>query len=378
MQNAPLSGINILDFTALLPAAMCTMYLADMGASVIKVEPPEHGDGARGPKGSSPTNFFLITNRNKRSVELDLKQAKGRDAALKLAAEAHVIVEGFRPGVMDRLGVGYEAVKAVNPSAVYCSITGYGQTGPLASKGGHDINYQAYAGVLAQNVIDGSRPSPGDVPIADLAGGGVTAALGIVAALFSVQRGGPGRYIDVSMTDCAMALNIPALASKLTNGGIAPIPGRNTLSGGLPCYRTYPTSDGRYLAFGALEPKFWLAFCAAVNRPDLQARGWDSGQDFDSAVSEIAALVAVKSFAEWCELLTPLDACVTPVLMLDEVLEHPHTAARGMVKQVEGCGVVTLQYAFPLRMSDFEFEVRYGAPRLGEHNQELAFPSSPS
>ena len=272
---------------------------------------------------------------------------------------------------MDRLGIGYEAVRAANPRIIYCSITGYGQTGPLAHKAGHDTNYQAYAGLMAQNVIDGSRPSAGGTPIADIAGGGMAAAAGILAALFDVQRGGPGRHIDVSMTDCAMAFNVTALASKYTSGGEMPEPGHDVLSGGLPCYRSYQTADGRHLAFGALEPKFWSNFCMAVERPELLAQGWQSGAGYAEAAAEISALVASKTYAEWTKLLEHVDACITPVLSLDEALTHPNAIAREMVIQVAGGGTLETQYAFPLKMSDFDFTVHRLPPKLSEQREDI-------
>jgi alpha-methylacyl-CoA racemase len=367
----PLQGVKVLDFTQMLPGAMCTLQLADMGAEVVKIEPPGRGDAARGPAGTPPTGFFAITNRNKRSLTLDLKNAAARDVVLRLAADADVLVEGLRPGVMDRLGIGYDAIRAVNPHIVYCSITGYGQTGPLADKAGHDANYQGYAGVLAQNAIDGGRPSPGGFPIADIAGGGMAAAAGILAVLFDVQRGGPGRHIDVSMTDCAMAFNVAPLASKYTNRGVMPEPGRDILSGALPCYRTYETADGRHLVFGALEAKFWSNFCTAVGRPDLAARGWDAGAGHAGTVAAISALVASKSRAEWTVLLENVDACITPVLSLDEALTHPHAVARELVIQVAAGAALETQYAFPLKMSEYKFAVRHLPPKLGEQRQDI-------
>ena len=371
MSSSPLAGVRILDFTALLPGAVCTMYLADLGADVIKIEPPEHGDAARGPKGTPPSGMFVTTNRNKRSLAIDLKQPESVQLIEKLLAETDVLVEGFRPGVMARFGLDYARLAAINPRLVYCSITGYGQTGPLADKAGHDINYQSISGVLAQNVIDGSRPSPGGFPIADLAGGGLSAATGILAALFDAQRTGRGRHIDISMTDCAMALNLAALSSKLMFNNKEPEPGRDILSGGLPCYRTYRTSDDRYLAVGALEPKFWMNFCNAVNRPDLIPHGWDSGPKYEKTVNEIEAIIAGKTLAEWTTHFADVDACVTPVVSLDDSLVHEHAAARGMVYDTQVSGKTMNIYSFPIRMTDFEFSVFRDPPEVGQHNDEI-------
>lgn len=369
----PLAGVRVLDFTALLPGAMCTLYLADLGADVIKVEPPVTGEAARGPAGTPPGGIFHVTNRNKRSITLDLKNPEQNAQARRLIAESDVMVESFRPGVMARLGLDYATMAALNPRLVYCSITGYGQQGPMADKAGHDINYQAMAGVAAQNVVDGSRPSPGGSPWADLAGGGLSAALGIMTALFDATRTGQGRHVDIAMTDCVMALNVAALSSKMMFGGGQPEPGRDILSGGLPCYGTYATADGRHLAFGALEHKFWHAFCQAVERPDLERRGWDMGPRRDAAVEEIAALVRARTFAEWTALLGGVDACVTPVLTLDESLDAGRE--RGMVIDVSGGGATTTQYVQPIRMTDYAFSVALPPPVLGEHNDQILAPA---
>lgn len=371
MSRAPLEGVKVLDFTAMLPGAICTQFLADLGAEVIKIEPPEHGEAARGPKGTPPGGIFHITNRNKKSYAIDLKTEAGVAAVRRLVATAQVLVESFRPGVLARLGLGWEQARAINPALIYCSITGYGQEGPLAQKAGHDINYQCMGGVVGQNSIDGSRPSPGAVPVADLGGGALTSAVGILAALYDAQRTGQGRHVDIAMADAAMALNVAALSSKMMFGGHDPVAGRDILSGGLPCYTTYRTADGRYLAVGALEPKFWQAFCMALGRPDLIARGWDMGPKRDAAVAEVADAVATKTLAEWLAVLEDVDACATPVLTLEESLEHPNARARGMVIEVDGGGAKTTQYALPIRMTGFDFAVCCPPPLLGEHNAEL-------
>ena len=371
MSTPPLRGLRVLDFTQLLPGAVCTQYLADFGAEVIKIEPPGGGDAARGPAGAPPSGIFHLTNRNKKSVVLNLKQPEAVAAVRRLVTGVDILVEGFRPGVMARFGLGYADLRPLRPALVYCAITGYGQDGPLAAKAGHDINYQAEAGILGQNVIDGSRPSPGDFPIADLVGGGLSAVAGILTALFDAQRSGQGRYIDISMTDCAMALNVAALASRAMFGAPNPVPGHDILSGGLPCYRTYRTADGRYLAVGALEPTFWGNFCAALGRPDLTARGWDMGAKLAAAVAEIAAVIAQKTLAEWMEVFANVDACVSPVLSLAESLDSAHATARGMVTAVGHGEAATTHYANPIRMSGYTFEAALPPPVLGAHNGDM-------
>ena len=366
----PLAGVRVLDFTALLPGAICTLYLADLGAEVIKIEPPETGEAARGPKGTPAGGIFHVTNRNKKSVTADLKSAEGVALVRRLVAEADVLVEGFRPGVMARLGLDWQAMRVINPRLIYCSITGYGQDGPLSQLAGHDYNYQCYAGISGQTVVDDSRPTSGAVPVADLGGGALTSAVGILAALFDVQRSGQGRHIDIAMADAAMALNVAALSSRAMFGG-DPAPGRDILSGGLPCYNSYATADGRHLVVAAIEPKFWQAFCVAVERPDLIPRGWDMGPKRDAAVAAIAEVVATKTLAQWMAVLDGVDACVSPVLTLEESLTHPHTIARDMVVEVSGGGAITTQYALPIKMTDFDFTVRMPPPVLGEHDGEM-------
>lgn len=371
MTRAPLEGVRILDFAGLLPGAICTQFLADLGAEVIKIEPPVHGDSARTLLGTLPGGIFHITNRNKKSCEVDLKSAEGLARVRAMLADVQVLVEGFRPGVMARLGLGWDEVRAINPALIYCSITGYGQDGPLANKAGHDINYQCYGGILGQNVTDSSRPSPGAAPLADLGGGALTSAVGILAALYDAQRSGLGRHVDISMADAAMALNVMALSSKMMFGGDDPVPGRDILSGGLPCYLTYRTADGRYLSVGALEPKFWQAFCAAIKRPDLIARGWDTGPKREQSVAAVAEVIAERTLDEWMAVFADVDACVAPVLTLEESLTHPNAQARGMVIEVKGGGATTTQYALPIKMTDFDFTVRLPPPFLGEHDSEF-------
>ncbi|HQR02790.1 MAG: CoA transferase [Proteobacteria bacterium] len=373
MATKPLQGVKVLDFTQLLPGPMCTMHLADMGADVLKFEPPGKGEAARGGGmgGSGIPQFFMAVNRNKRSLAINLRAPGARDVVLDLAREADVLVEGFRPGVMARLGLGYDDLKAVNPRLVYCAITGYGQDGPFVELGGHDINYQSYAGILEQSAPAGGRPHPGNFQIADLAGGALSAAMGILAALFDARRSGQGRFVDISMTDCAMALNIQPLAGFNTYRRTVPA-GHDTLTGALPCYGTYETADGRHLAVGALEPKFWHAFCEAIDRPDLVKSGWASGKDGVAVKEQLATLIRSKTLAQWTGIFAGADACVSPVLRVDEVLDHPLTKARGMVVQTpmpDGGSVP--YYAFPVKMSDFTFTLDREPPALGQHNEEV-------
>ena len=369
MTSKPLQGVKVLDFTQMFPGPVCTQYLADLGAEVIKVEPPQ-GETARGP-GPVPTHLFRACNRNKRSLTLNLRSAEACAIALKLAAQCDVLIEGFRPGVMAKFGLDYERVKAVNPKIVYCSITGYGHSGPFAKLGGHDINYQSYAGTLEQSPLAGNRPSPGNIQPADLAGGSLSAAMGILAALYDAQRSGAGRFVDVAMTDCVMALNLQSLVS-LHNYSAPVAPGTDILSGGVPCYGTYETADGRYIAVGAIEHKFWEAFCNTIERADLITEGWAMGEYCDKVRAQITAITQTKTLAQWSEIFTGVDACTSPVLRIDEVLQHENTRARHMTTELAAPdGQHSNYFAFPIKMSNFNFSVERAMSALGEHNTEI-------
>lgn len=337
--NAPLAGLTILDLTRLLPGPMATLHLADMGATVIKIEDRDAGDYARTMSHvkHEVSQLFIAVNRGKQFLRLDLKDAGDRERFLAMVDDADVVIESFRPGVMDRLGLGWEVLKARKPTLVMCAITGYGQHGPLARAAGHDINYLGYAGVLAQTADETGRPVLSNLQIADLLGGAQTAVQGILAALLAVKMGGPGRFVDVAMTDAAFAHHIMPLLALNCDGRTAP-PGRDFLTGGVPCYGTYRCSDGRYMAVGALEPKFWETCCELLQRPDLKDRHWTKGQviggeDAMAVKAELQQIFASRTQAEWTALFEPADCCVTPVLDPGEAAAHPQLLARGMVRQ---------------------------------------------
>lgn len=371
----PLRGVRILDFSQLLPGPLCSQHLADMGAEVLKIENRNTGDAARpSPDGALPL-LFLLANRNKRSLSVDLRQAEGQALVHQLVKEADVLIEGFRPGVMARLGMDYATLAAIQPKLVYCSITGYGQTGPNADKGGHDINFQSLAGILDQTGAAKGPPTLSNFQAADLGGGVLSAAMGILAALFDAQRSGQGRHIDVAMTDCAMAHLIMPLAAMESYGAGQPMPrGADYTTGRLPCYGIYATQDGRHLALGAIEPQFWQNFCLAVERPDLLSQGWAMGEEAETAKTAIATLISSRSLAEWTALLEHVDACTSPVLRLDEVMTQPQTLARQMIIRSPRPDQATetyRQYAFPLKMTNFEFSIDRPPPLLGQHNDEV-------
>ncbi|MGH8750755.1 MAG: CaiB/BaiF CoA transferase family protein [Burkholderiales bacterium] len=373
MRSKPLHGIRVLDLTRLLPGPVCTLHLADMGADVIKIEDTEEGDYARKLGGVKKQNsgMFLAINRNKRSLKLDLKQHTDKEIFLKLAKTADVIVESFRPGVMEKLGIAYEKIKTINPKIVYCSISGYGQTGPYRDKAGHDINYLGYAGVLDQIGAAGGAPVLPNLQIADLLGGSLTAAMGILAALVDAKTSGQGRYVDVAMADAALAHAIFPLAAHLNHGHTL-ARGEDMLSGGLPCYNIYKTSDGRYMAVGALEKKFWEKCCDVLKRPDLKPMHRVKTKEAKLVKKELARIFASHTQAYWNKKFAAADCCVTPVLTLEESLNHPQFQARGMVVKdkhpVEG---EITQFALPLKFSEDEFLITRHAPQAGEHNQKI-------
>lgn len=368
-----LAGIRVLDLTRLLPGPMCSLHLADMGADVIKVEDTAAGDYMRdmGPLKKTASPIYLAINRNKRSMALDLKSQEGRAIFLRLARTADVVIEGFRPGVTDRLGIGYDVIKRINPGIVYCSITGYGQNGPYRDKAGHDINYCAIAGVLDQNGPIGGAPVVPNFQIGDLLGGAMTAAMGILAALVGRQRSGEGRYVDVSMTDAVLAHTVSALWAMEAVGGTCPR-GQSLLSGGVPCYGVYPTRDDRHLAVGALEAKFWRRLCQTIGRKDLIEKQLVRGRDADIVREELTKVFRARTLAEWVTLFKDVDCCVTPVLRPEEALENEQIRARNMVveSEVDGEGVVR-QFAPPLSFDDDAFAIRRVAPVHGAHTDEV-------
>lgn len=367
-KGGPLAGLVVLDLTRLLPGPVATLHLAALGAEVIKIEDTGLGDYARtlGP-GAAEANaagedspLFRAVNRNKKSLRLDLKQAAGVEVLLRLAAGADMLFESFRPGVADRLGVGYQAVRAVNPRLVYCAITGYGQSGPLAQHAGHDLNYLALSGVLDQIGTIGGAPAIPNLQIGDLLGGSLTALVGALAAVIAAKTTGEGSYVDIAMTDALLAHSIfPLLA--LQTGGLEPR-GEDLLTGGVPCYGVYRTADARYLAVAALEDKFWQVFCAVIGRPDFMSSGLTSGSEGERVRTELAAVIAAQPLVYWQELFAGVDCCVTPVFRLDEALMQPQIQVRQMVKKTDG---ESLQVAPPFKFSCWSLPDECPAPAAG-------------
>ncbi|HEX9101272.1 MAG TPA: CaiB/BaiF CoA-transferase family protein [Polyangia bacterium] len=334
--HSPLRGVRVLDLSRLIPGPFCTLILSDLGASVDKLEDPHVGDYMRvfPPTKRGLSGRFNALNRDKRSLCLDLKKPAGRDALLKLAQHYDVVVESFRPGVLDKLGVGFAALSRQNPRLVMLSISGYGQDGPFRDKAGHDLNYVATAGVLGlAGPPDRPPPTPA-IQLADIAGGALFGAVGILAALYERERTGRGQQVDVSMCEGALAFMIPDLGNYDASG-TPPKRGGELLNGGGAMYGVYATKDGRFLSVGALEPKFWAAFNEAIGRPVDHSELVADAAGQERVRAEIQAILATKTRDEW-EAIFSGDVCVEPVLSADELAAHPQHRARGMFFELDG------------------------------------------
>ncbi|CAI8986336.1 alpha-methylacyl-CoA racemase [Pseudomonas sp. IT-P12] len=369
----PLASLKILDFSTLLPGPFASLLLADMGAEVLRIESPTRTDLLRvlppHDQGVSASHAYL--NRNKRSLALDLKQPEALEIITALLQDHDIVLEQFRPGVMERLGLGYEALKAINPKLIYVSITGYGQTGPYRDRAGHDINYLALAGQASYTGRVDSGPLPLGMQVADVAGGSLHAVAGLLAAVIARQHSGLGQYLDVSMTDCAFSLNAMAGAGYLACGEE---PGREAqvLNGG-SFYDYYRSRDGRWLSVGSLEPAFMKQLCTALGLEELAALGLSPQPARQKQLKDALKIEFEKhDFAELCALFAELDACVEPVLSLGEAVRHPQLQARQLVTQVpRGDGLSQAQMACPLKFSQGLPQPRHIGAALGEHTDEV-------
>jgi len=367
MQQA-LEGIRILDLSRMLPGPYCSMMLADLGAEVIKIEEPTIGDPTRRspPIIDGQSAPFAQVNRNKKSIAIDLKKSEGRDIFLKLASTADCVLEQFRPGVVDRLGINYATVAEVNPRIVYCSLTGFGQDGPHRERSGHDLNYLALSGVLGLTTDDRGKPVIPGVQVADLAGG-MIAGFAILAALLAREKTGRGQYVDVSMFDVMLSM-LPIPAAHHFAGKTIPVGGKYVLSGAYPFYNVYQTSDGKFMTLGALEPKFWANFCKKIERDELIARQFDAGENRENLFEEVRNVFKSRTQSEWIELMREADCCCEPVLSMAEAFEHAQTRAREMIRQGPS---ITEQLGFSYKLSDTPPRETSRAPALGEHTAEL-------
>jgi alpha-methylacyl-CoA racemase len=377
MTHLPLENLRVLDLSRLLPGGFCSLLLADFGADVIKVEDTGMGDYVRwsppfyeGADESARSALFLALNRGKRSIRIDLKSERGKDVLVRLAREADVLLESFRPGVLDRLGVGYERLREANPRLVYCAITGYGQDGPNRDRSGHDMNYLGLNGLLGLTGEPDGPPVQAAGQIADIGGGALTAALGVLVALRERERSGQGQLVDCSMFDGSLAW-LAMVAAQAFATGHAPRRGELALAGAFTCYRPYRCADG-HVTLGALEPKFWSEFCRGVGREDLLGRAFDPpGSDAHRAVSEI---FAARTREQWRTFASEHDCCLEPVLELDEALGSELVAARQMVVELAQPGVAdpVKLLGVPVKLSRTPADpARAPGPALGEHTDDV-------
>ncbi|HTX31309.1 MAG TPA: CaiB/BaiF CoA-transferase family protein [Solirubrobacteraceae bacterium] len=375
--SLPLEGLRVLDLTRLLPGGYASLLLADFGADVVKVEDTGMGDYIRwsppyyeGAEATARGALFLALNRGKRSIRIDLKHDRGKEALRRLVREADVLLESFRPGVLDRLGVGYERLREENPGLVYCAITGYGQDGPLKNRSGHDMNYLGLNGLLGLTGEPDGPPVQSAGQIADIGGGGLMAVLGVLVALRERERSGEGQLVDCSMFDGALSW-LALVAADMLAGGPTPRRGKLPLAGGIICYRPYRCADG-HVTLGALEPKFWAEFCRGVGREDLVEHAFEApGSEAHAAVSEI---FAARTREEWRAFASEHDCCLEPVLGLDEALDSELVAHREMVVELDQPGAerpVRLLGA-PVKLSRTPAQpTRAPGPALGENTDEI-------
>jgi alpha-methylacyl-CoA racemase len=373
--SLPLSGLRVLDLTRLLPGGFCTLLFADLGAEVVKVEDTGMGDYIRwappyyeGAEESAKSALYLSLNRGKRSIRLNLKEERGREALLRLVRHYDVLVEGNRPGVMDRLGVGYERLAQENPGLVYCAITGYGQDGPYRDRSGHDMNYLGLIGLLGLTGDKGGPPVQAAGQIADLGGGGLMAAFGILAALRERDQTGKGQLVDVSMADGALSW-LAMVAGRYFAEGVVPQRGELELAGRLVCYRPYECKDG-WVSLGALEPKFWQAWCRGVGREDLVEKQFEApGSD---AHADVERIFLERTRDEWTEFASQHDCCLEPVLDLDEALDSELVRARDMVVELDQPGTDGVkQLGMPVKFSRTPGGPQGPGPVLGADTEDV-------
>lgn len=366
----PLEGIRVLDFSTLLPGPMATLMLAEAGAEVIKIERPGRGDEMRSyyPRwGESSINFTLL-NRGKRSLAIDLKDPSARDRLRPLIETSHIVVEQFRPGVMNRLGLGWDDLKAINHRLVYCAITGYGQDGPKAQIAAHDLNYMADVGLLDLAAGADGAPMPPPVLTADIGGGALPAVLNILLALRKAELTGEGSFLDIAMCDNLFAWGYWAIGN-LTVEGRTPVPGGELVTGGSPRYRIYRTADHRFLAAAPLEQKFWERFCYLIGLP-TELR--DDSRDRDATTRAVAALIAGQPASHWQKIFDGEDVCCNVVRNIGDALSDPHFRARGIFdSRVAGKQGQLPALPVPLARTMAGGPDTRESPPLGEANSQL-------
>ncbi|HXG41328.1 MAG TPA: CaiB/BaiF CoA-transferase family protein [Dehalococcoidia bacterium] len=364
-----LEGVRVLDLSRLAPGPFCTMLLADFGADVIVVEAPP-GAARIGEPERAEVRALNPLQRNKRSIAINLRHPEGREAFYRLARSADVVVEGFRPGVVKRLGVDYETLSRLNPRLVYCSLSGYGQNGPYAPLVGHDINYISVGGALGLTGWPGQPPAIPMNIIADFAGGGLYAAFAICLALLARERTGRGQYIDMAMSDGVTSL-LTWVASRYLATGQVPRPGEDMLNGGVPFYNVYRCADGRYISIGCLEPYFWEALCRALGAEEFIPHQWDR-QRYPEMFEFFRRRFQERTRDEWFQELRQHEVCVAPVYSLDEVFADPHVRQRGMLVELQDPEAGTVrQVGIGPKLSDTPGSIRTLGPRLGEHTDQV-------
>jgi len=368
-----LKELKMLDLSRLLPGPYCSLLLADLGMEVLKVEDPDLGDYSRkmGLMGKRDSAFFLSLNRNKKSITLNFKKREGREIFYKLIETYDIVLEGFRPGVMDRLGIGYQELKKRNPRVIFCSLSGYGQDGPYRERSGHDANYIGLGGLLEITGEKNGDPVLPGVQIADIGGGGMMAAIAILAAAIHREKTEEGQFLDISMMDGVISW-LSMHAGKYFFDKELPKRGEMQLSGRYACYQVYPTKDGRHMSLGALEPKFWMNFCETIGRRDLIYKQFIEGEERLRVIEEIQDLFKTKTQKEWVDFFKNVDACCEPILNFEEVFQHPQVLHRKMVMEYEHSveGKVR-QVGNPIKSSQFPFEIRLPSPAWGEHTMEV-------
>lgn len=364
----PLSGIRVLDLTHMLPGPFSTMLMADMGAEVIKIEPPNGGDSfrKRPPFINRESSAFMMVNRSKKSVVLDLRSPEGLKHFKKLLRSSDVLLEQFRPGVMERLGLDYKTVKAINPGIIYCSLSGFGQDGPYRDMPGHDINYLSISGILDTIGMKGEKPGIPGIQIADMCSAQwafISVLLGLMAR---GRNGGEGQHIDLSITDTVFPWLSLFLSDFVADGTITSR-GEARSGGAYAFYNVYETADKRYVSLGAAEQKFWAAFCKAAGHEE-----WIEKQNDPELIDEVSALFRKRTQAEWNELLIPANCCYTPVKNIKEALDDPQLLERGMETSIfhptEG---QVINFSFPVQFSDMKPVEPRSPPAYGEHNEQL-------
>ena len=355
MGSGPLSGVKIIEFAGIGPGPFCAMLLSDMGADIIRID-------RKGGRGGSK---FDITSRGRRSVALDLKKPESVEACLKLIETADILQEGFRPGVMERLGLGPDVCLKRNPKLVYGRMTGWGQTGPLAPAAGHDINYISLTGALHAIGRPGEKPVPPLNLVGDFGGGALYLAMGMLAALYEAQRSGKGQVVDTAMTDGATSLM--AMFYGFTASGMWKEPhGTNMLDGGAHFYDTYETKDGKWVSLGSIEPQFYAILREKAGLTDSL---WDAQMDqskWPEMKEKISAVMKTKTRDEWCEIMEGTDICFAPVLSITEAKDHPHNKARQTIVEIDGVA----QPNVAPRFSRTESKIQGPAPEVGAHTQE--------